>query len=154
MCSIRTLSLVIAFSTFATAVSAQVTDSVLLKTEPLVATELSALTNLKWSKAIGQSSQPRRDSLWNGALAGAGIGAILGALGGLAISDCNECSGFNVPLTFGVLGAAAGAGLGAGFDALRSQGLRAGVSSHRVRRMALSPVVRGHRRAVVGHIRF
>jgi hypothetical protein len=52
------------------------------------------------------SSQPRRrDSLWNGVIIGAGLGAIAGAVSGTAIADCSECAGFNVPLTFGVLGA-------------------------------------------------
>jgi hypothetical protein len=67
------------------------------------------------------ASQPRRrDSLWNGVLLGAGAGALLGAVGGHALLDCSTCSaGFNVSLTFGVIGAGAGAGIGAGIDALR-----------------------------------
>jgi hypothetical protein len=65
--------------------------------------------------------QPARqkDSLLNGVLIGAGLGAIVGALGGTTMIGCDECAGFNVPLTFGVVGAAAGAGIGAGLDALR-----------------------------------
>ena len=61
--------------------------------------------------------QHRKDSLWNGVIIGAGLGALVGTLVSFAVSDCSECSGFNVPLTFGVLGAGAGAGIGAGIDA-------------------------------------
>ena len=66
------------------------------------------------------SPQPphRKDSLLNGILIGAGLGAIAGAAGGTAAIRCDECAGFNVPLTFGVVGAAAGAAIGAGIDAL------------------------------------
>ena len=63
--------------------------------------------------------QHRKDSLWNGVLIGMGLGALVGALVGSAVFECSECSGFNVPLTFGVLGAGAGAGIGAGLDAWR-----------------------------------
>jgi len=61
--------------------------------------------------------QRQKDSLLNGVLIGAGLGAIVGALGGTTMIGCDECAGFNVPLTFGVVGAAAGAGIGAGLDA-------------------------------------
>lgn len=60
----------------------------------------------------------RKDSLLNGILIGAGLGAIAGAAGGTAAIACDECAGFNVPLTFGVVGGAAGAAIGAGIDAL------------------------------------
>jgi hypothetical protein len=60
----------------------------------------------------------RKDSLLNGILIGAGLGAIAGAAIGTAAIGCDQCAGFNVPLTFGVVGAAAGAALGAGLDAL------------------------------------
>ncbi len=50
----------------------------------------------------------RKDSLWNGVIVGAGLGALVGIAGSPLISDCSECSGFNVPLTFGVLGAGVG----------------------------------------------
>ena len=65
------------------------------------------------------SHKRRSDSLWNGVLIGAGVGAVLGAVIGHAISDCSECSGFYVPLTFGVVGAGVGAGVGAAIDAVR-----------------------------------
>jgi len=59
------------------------------------------------------------DSLWNGVIAGAAVGALAGAFTGLVASDdCPECPGFNVPLTMGVLGAGVGSALGAGIDAL------------------------------------
>src|SRR5262245_49598706 len=56
----------------------------------------------------------RKDSLWNGALVGAGLGALAGFLTSEAIIECSECAGFNAPLAFGLLGAGAGAALGAG----------------------------------------
>ena len=46
----------------------------------------------------------RRDSLWNGVIVGAGLGALVGIAGSPLISDCSECAGFNVPLTFGGTG--------------------------------------------------
>jgi hypothetical protein len=95
-------------------------------------------------------STPRKDSLWNGIIIGAGLGALTGAVGSRAISDCSECSGFNVPLTFGVLGAGIGAGLGAGLDALHTQS-----ATHFSRgRVRLSPVLGKGRRGVMAWIRF
>jgi hypothetical protein len=100
-------------------------------------------------------AMPQRgtDSLWNGTLVGAGLGAVLGALGGVAVIECSECAGFNVPLTFGVIGAGVGAGIGAGIDALRHQ--RSPTSRvSRPRRVTVAPIVGRHLRAVVGSIRF
>ncbi len=74
----------------------------------------AALAFLPWT-----AEAQRNDSLWNGVLVGAAAGTVLGAtVVGPLISDCSECSGFNVPLTFAVVGAGAGAALGAGIDAL------------------------------------
>jgi hypothetical protein len=109
---------------------------------------LAALT-----AASGQTpSQPRRrDSLWNGVIIGAGLGAIAGAVSGTAIADCSECAGFNVPLTFGVLGAGIGAALGAGIDALHeTRGNPLGPTRH----VRLSPVLGEEKRGLMAWIRF
>jgi hypothetical protein len=98
-----------------------------------------------------QSQPRRRDSLWNGALIGAGLGAVAGLLSGGAIVECSECAGFNVPLTFGLLGAAAGAGLGAGIDALHATSVSARQPAGRVR---LSPVLAKGKRGLIGSLRF
>jgi hypothetical protein len=67
----------------------------------------------------GAVQTPQRDSLWNGVLVGAGLGAMPGILLGFAQDNrCRGCSGFNAPLTYGVLSAGIGAGIGAGIDAL------------------------------------
>jgi hypothetical protein len=97
--------------------------------------------------------QPRRDSLWNGTLIGAGLGALLGALGGAAVLECSECSGFNVPLTFGVLGAGAGAAIGAGIDAARHNRSTAWTAP-RGRRVAVAPVLHERTRALVAFVQF
>jgi len=97
--------------------------------------------------------QGRSDSLWNGTLVGAGLGAILGALGGVAFLGCSECSGFNVPLTFGVLGAGAGAAIGAGIDAARHDRSTAW-STPRLRRVGVAPVLRARTRALVAFVQF
>jgi hypothetical protein len=93
----------------------------------------------------------RRDNLWNGVVIGAGLGAIAGALGGVMATDCSECAGFNVPLTFGVLGAAAGAGIGAAVDALHHQRRAAMGRRTRVR---VAPLIGKHGRALVASVRF
>jgi hypothetical protein len=98
-----------------------------------------------------QNQPQRRDSLWNGVLAGAALGALFGAAGSLAVTDCSECAGFNVPLTFGVIGAGVGAGLGAGIDALR---VRGGASPQRQPHLQLSPLVGGNRRGLMAWLRF
>ena len=75
-----------------------------------------------------ESSQKRRsDSLRNGALIGAAVGAVAGFFGGLAISHCSgPCDAdyysgerYIAPTVSGLLGAGAGAGIGAGIDALK-----------------------------------
>jgi hypothetical protein len=93
----------------------------------------------------------RRDTLWNGVLVGAGVGALLGALGGQALIDCSECAGFNVPLTFGVLGAGVGAGVGAGIDALRHT--RSPIPNT-PGRVTVTPLLGKGQRAVVALVRF
>ena len=93
----------------------------------------------------------RRDSLWNGVLIGAGLGALAGAVGGQAALECSECAGFNVPLTFGVIGAGVGAGIGAGIDALRHSHSAAPGTYGRV---TVMPLLGRGRRAVVAAFRF
>jgi hypothetical protein len=67
----------------------------------------------------GQSARGA-DSLRNGIITGAIVGALGGSFAGLAIAqDCFSCYGFHVPATLGVVGAGIGAGIGAGVDALR-----------------------------------
>lgn len=96
----------------------------------------------------------RHDSLWNGVILGAGFGAVIGASVGSATVECSECAGFNVPLTFGVLGAGAGAALGAWIDALRHSGTRAPVLPARPQRLFVSPILKKDVQAVAGWIRF
>ena len=93
----------------------------------------------------------RRDTLWNGVLVGAGVGALLGVVGGQALIECSECAGFNVPLTFGVLGAGVGAGVGAGIDALRhTRSPIPNTPGH----VTVTPVLGKGQRAVVALVRF
>jgi hypothetical protein len=97
----------------------------------------------------------RRDTLWNGAAIGAGLGAIAGALAGAAALECSECAGFNVPVTFGVLGAAAGAGIGAGIDALLHRPRAAtGSTTDRRPRVTVAPLVSKRGRAITASVRF
>jgi hypothetical protein len=93
----------------------------------------------------------RKDSLWNGVIIGAAVGAMVGSFGSFAISDCSECSGFNVPLTFGVVGAGIGIGIGAGLDALHS---KRGASLQRHPRVQLSPLVAKEKRGLMAWVRF
>ena len=90
----------------------------------------------------------RRDSLWNGVIVGAGLGALVGIAGSPLISDCSECAGFNVPLTFGVLGAGIGAAVGAGIDAMRNTN-----APHRPH-VQLAPVLSKDARGLLALIRF
>jgi hypothetical protein len=97
--------------------------------------------------------------LWNGVLVGAGLGAVLGGFAGSAALQCSECSGFNVPLTFGAIGAGAGAAIGAGIDALRHARTRvpgpgARERTEHRRKLTLSPVLGKDVQAVVGSLRF
>lgn len=105
------------------------------------------------------TSPPRRDSLWNGVLVGAGLGAVLGGFAGSAALQCSECAGFNVPLTFGAIGAGAGAAIGASIDALRHERRRVPGPGARDRTelrrtLTLSPVLGKEVQAVVGSLRF
>jgi hypothetical protein len=100
--------------------------------------------------AQSQSQSPRKDPLWNGVIAGAAVGAMLGAFGGHVVFDCDLCSpGFNVPLTFGVVGAGVGAGIGAGIDAMRHRQTTAGG-----RFPGLVPIFGKARRGLMMWIRF
>ena len=96
----------------------------------------------------------RKDSLWNGVIIGAGLGALVGAVVGAAVLDCSECAGFNVPLTFGVLGAGAGAGIGAGIDAWRQTRAIVTTTPIKPRRLTVSPVLGRDVRGMVATIRF
>lgn len=96
----------------------------------------------------------RRDTLWNGIAIGAGLGALAGALGGATAIECSECAGFNVPLTFGVLGAAAGAGIGAAIDAWRHAPAAPGATTARRLRVTVAPVVGKNGRAIIASVRF
>ena len=98
--------------------------------------------------------QSRRDPLWNGVLIGAGLGALVGAFAGSGAIECHECAGFNVPLTFGVVGAGAGAAIGAGVDALRHSGSKAQVPVRRKPAVNVTPVIGKNLQAMVGSIRF
>lgn len=100
------------------------------------------------------AKQHRKDSLWNGVIIGAGLGALVGTLVSFAVSDCSECSGFNVPLTFGVLGAGAGAGIGAGIDAWRQTRSTVTIAPNKSRRLKVSPVLGKDVQGLVATIRF
>ena len=110
----------------------------------------AAVESLPGSVMVSQ----RRDTLWNGVVIGAGLGAIAGALGGVTAIDCSECAGFNVPLTFGVLGAAAGAGIGAAVDALRHARAPATTANGRRTRVTVAPLIAKQGRALVASVRF
>jgi hypothetical protein len=98
-------------------------------------------------------TQPRKDPLWNGIVIGAGLGALIGAFAGDAAFECSECTGFNVPLTFGVIGAGAGAAIGAGVDALLHERTRI-PSTKDNRRLTIAPVIGRDVKAVVAFVRF
>lgn len=103
--------------------------------------------------ALAIEAQPRRDPLWNGMVIGAGLGALIGAFVGDAAFECQECTGFNVPLTFGVIGAGAGAAIGAGFDALRHERARTPTIKDN-RRLTIAPVIGKDVKAMVAFLRF
>jgi hypothetical protein len=103
--------------------------------------------------AAAQSAPARKDSTWNGALIGAGLGAIGGFLLGAVIVECSECAGFNVRLTFGVVGAGAGAAIGAGIDARVHQRSRVWAPPPR-RRVRIAPVAGRKVTGVFASIRF
>jgi hypothetical protein len=106
------------------------------------------------SARAAQPPAARKDSKWNGAIIGAGLGAIAGALIGSAIIECSECAGFNVPLTFGVIGAGAGAGIGVGIDSLLHQRSPRLNPPPGRRRVDVSPVVGRSVKGVIASIRF
>jgi hypothetical protein len=100
-----------------------------------------------------QTSNRRRDSVWNGALIGAGLGALVGAAAGNAALD-TPTAGFNVPLTFGVVGAGAGLALGIGIDLLRERSHAALPPGGRRRQLVVSPVVGPTAKGVVAAMTF
>ena len=115
---------------------------------PVDASDLTASDN------HAPAMQHRKDSLWNGVIIGAGLGALVGTLISFAVSDCSECSGFNVPLTFGVLGAGAGAGIGAGIDAWRQTRSTVRIAPNATGRLTVSPVLGKDVKGIVATIRF
>lgn len=118
-----------------------------------IAGEVGAIRAAALSPGRPPVSQ-RRDPLWNGVAIGAGLGALAGALGGATAIPCSECAGFNVPLTFGVLGAAAGAGIGAAIDALRDARGGTTAPTGRPSRLTIAPVVGKNGRALIASVRF
>jgi hypothetical protein len=94
---------------------------------------------------VGRIDKPQRDSLRNGVL----WGALVGFVGGAASCALNpECvgdeSGAHVTVVLGLLGAGAGAGIGAVIDA-RIKGARLvvyrGAGAHVSARLSLAPIV-------------
>jgi hypothetical protein len=110
-----------------------------------------SLTDSTSKDKPAQSQPHRKDSLWNGVIFGAAVGAMLGSFSSLAVTDCSECAGFNVPLTFGVIGAGVGIGIGAGLDALHS---KRGASLQRHPRVRLSPLVAKEKQGLMAWVRF
>ena len=100
------------------------------------------------------TTQRRKDPLWNGVIIGAGLGALVGALIGSSVLECSECSGFNVPLTFGVLGAGAGAAIGAGIDAWHQTRPAVTIAPNSTRRLTVSPLLGKDVQGMVASIRF
>jgi hypothetical protein len=121
---------------------------------PAIAVAQSGPPVVNRSARATQSPPVRHDSKWNGALVGAGLGAVAGALIGSVVLECSECAGFNVPLTFGVAGAGAGAALGAGIDARLHQRSPILNLSRGTGRVNLSPVISRRITGVVASIRF
>jgi hypothetical protein len=70
-----------------------------------------------------QTTGPQRDSVWNGLVIGAAIGAAIGLVGADRCGNDFGCSGET--WQFLALGAAAGAGVGLGVDALLARDGRA-----------------------------
>ena len=72
-------------------------------------------------KVQDRPSRGRRDSVWNGALIGAGVGAAGGAIWGLEICGSNDTECFAIAGPVGILGGAGiGAVVGAIADALHN----------------------------------
>ena len=135
--------------------SCQGTDAI--PGQPFVILDTSKIDAL--AKEMGEAAsyqtpkQPSRDSLWNGVIAGAAVGALAGTFTGLVASDdCPECPGFNVPLTMGVLGAGIGIGLGAGIDALLGRRAAPRVSGEATVRV--SPVLGKGARGLMASVAF
>jgi hypothetical protein len=103
----------------------------------------------------GAAQTHQRDSLWNGVLVGAGLGAMPGILLGIAQDDkCRGCSGFNTPLTYGVLTAGIGAGIGAAVDALFQRRAKPTARPSDQRRVRLVPQLSRDVRGITGSIQF
>jgi hypothetical protein len=149
----RTIAVACALALLPAAATAQS-----LPVEPRVTLTPDVTAVVDAPRQIGADHQPkalhRKDSLWNGVIIGAGLGALAGTLISFAVTDCSECAGFNVPLTFGVLGAGAGAGIGAGIDAWRQNRAPVTIAPTRHTRLVVSPVLGKYVRGVVASIRF
>jgi hypothetical protein len=133
------------------------TRTVVLASCLSVAPAIAAAQGARPSNNAGlpaQSQTVPKDSKWNGVLVGAGLGAIVGAFIGSAAIESSAVAGFNVPLTFGVIGAGAGAAIGAGIDASLHRTLPISNPSERVRRINISPVVGRKITGVAASIRF
>jgi hypothetical protein len=103
----------------------------------------------------GSTLTHQRDSLWNGALVGAGLGAMVGVAVGISQDDrCRGCAGFNMPLTYGVVSAGIGAAIGAGVDALFYRRGGDPVRRSSERRTRLFPWLSKEARGIAGSIRF
>ena len=152
---IRTIAVACALAFLPAPASAQALpvdgNATLAPTGPVVPVDAPDLTG---SDNHPPTMQHRKDSLWNGVLIGTGLGALVGALVGSAVFECSECSGFNVPLTFGVLGAGAGAGIGAGLDAWRQTRSTVTIAPNKNRRFMVSPVLGKDVKGIVALIRF
>jgi hypothetical protein len=77
---------------------------------------------------------------------------MLGVAGGMSVLECSECSGFNVALMFGVVGAGVGAAIGAGIDAARHDRSTAWTRGP-LRRVAIAPVFGKRARALIALVR-
>jgi hypothetical protein len=104
------------------------------------------------NQSIG--SPTRKDSVWNGVAMGAGAGAIIGTLFGLAIESDGGYAGYGEPVTFGVLGAGIGAGIGGGLDALLHRNASTDFSSQRNRSLGVAALLTRKVRGVTARVRF
>ena len=105
------------------------------------------------SQDLAVTSQNRqRDSLLNGVLVGAGIGAMLGLAFGVSQEDaCGGCAGFNQPLAYGAIVGGVGAAVGAGIDALFHRAVPAVPRAHNIR---VQPMLSRDIRGLSGSVRF
>jgi hypothetical protein len=91
-----------------------------LRTPPAATVSLRAAKPLTTNSVLARQDTPaRRDSVWDGALIGAGVGAGSGYLWAYAQCGTNDSECFMIAGTVGIIGGAAiGAAAGAIIDAL------------------------------------